>query len=437
MQKKNAAVLDPPKNPLGTEKVGKLILKFAIPAIISFLVNSLYNIVDQIFIGQGVGMYGNAATNVAFPITITSTAIALLLGIGSASNFNLKLGEGHKEQAGHFAGTGIFLLAVFGSALGISVLLFQKPLLFALGTTKNVLPYALEYTSIVAIGLPFITFSIGAGQLIRADGSPGYSMICVLSGAILNTLLDPLFIFVFRMGMAGAAWATVIGQLVSVSLTIGYFFRFKAVKLARKYFKPEAKNIRAILALGSAPFFNQVAMAAVQITMNNSLAYYGAMSQYGADIPLACVGVITKVNILFLGFTIGIAQGCQPINGFNYGQKNSSVKEDIYKGYICGNRNFNRCLSGFSNLSKGDCQCFRSGERDVFQVCGALFPHIYAAYLRQRNTSGNRELFYFHRQGQSRLDDYLNPSNTVSSASDTYFPCFFWYRRHHVCRPDR
>jgi Na+-driven multidrug efflux pump len=360
MQKKNAAVLDPPKNPLGTEKVGKLILKFAIPAIISFLVNSLYNIVDQIFIGQGVGMYGNAATNVAFPITITSTAIALLLGIGSASNFNLKLGEGHKEQAGHFAGTGIFLLAVFGSALGISVLLFQKPLLFALGTTKNVLPYALEYTSIVAIGLPFITFSIGAGQLIRADGSPGYSMICVLSGAILNTLLDPLFIFVFRMGMAGAAWATVIGQLVSVSLTIGYFFRFKAVKLARKYFKPEAKNIRAILALGSAPFFNQVAMAAVQITMNNSLAYYGAMSQYGADIPLACVGVITKVNILFLGFTIGIAQGCQPINGFNYGAKKF---ERVKKTYI-------KAISAATGISIVAFLAFQIFPREIVSVFG-------------------------------------------------------------------
>lgn len=321
--------------PLATEKTGKLILKFAIPAIISFLVNSLYNIVDQIFIGQGVGMFGNAATNVAFPLNTICTALALLLGVGSASNFNLRLGAGKKQEAAHVAGTGIFLLTVCGTALSVIVIIFLKPLLYAFGTTGNVFPYAFTYTSIVTAGYPLVIFSTGCSQLVRADGSPAYSMICVLSGAVLNTILDPLFIFGFHMGIAGAAWATVIGQAVSAALVLRYIFRFKTIKLGKKYFKPLAGDVRAILSLGVASFFNQISMAVVQIAMNNTLTYYGAMSRYGSDIPLACVGVISKVNILFIGFTIGIAQGCQPINGFNYGAKNfGRVKETYSKALI-------------------------------------------------------------------------------------------------------
>jgi putative MATE family efflux protein len=323
------------QNPLATEKTGKLILKFAIPAMISFLVNSLYNIVDQIFIGQGVGIYGNAATNVAFPLTTICTAIALLLGIGSASNFNLRLGAGKKEEAGHVAGAGVFLLAVSGIALCVIVFIFLKPLLYVFGSTENVYPYALTYTSIVTAGFPLVIFSTGCSQLIRADGSPTYSMICVLSGAILNTILDPLFIFGFNMGIAGGAWATVIGQAVSAALVVRYLFKFKTLKLGRNYLKPSGQDTKAIVSLGVASFFNQISMAVVQITMNNALTQYGALSKYGSDIPLACVGVISKVNILFIGLTIGIAQGCQPINGFNYGAKNyGRVRETYIKGLL-------------------------------------------------------------------------------------------------------
>lgn len=320
---------------LATERTGKLILKFAIPAIIGFLVNAAYNIVDQIFIGQGVGIFGNGATNVAFPFNIVCTALALLLGIGAASNFNLRLGAGQREDAGRVAGAGLFLLAVCGTALTVLIYIFLTPLLYAFGATENVFPYALTYTSIVTAGYPLIIFTVGGGHLIRADGSPTYSMVCVLSGAILNTILDPLFIFGFNMGIAGAAWATVIGQAVSAVLVVRYFFRFKTIKLEQKHFRPRGKDVAAILSLGVASFFNQISMAVVQVLMNNALTFYGAQSQYGADIPLACVGVISKVNTLFLGFTIGIAQGCQPINGFNYGAKNfGRVKETYTKGLI-------------------------------------------------------------------------------------------------------
>jgi Na+-driven multidrug efflux pump len=160
-------------------------------------------------------------------------------------------------------------------------------------------------------------------------------MICVLSGAILNTILDPLFIFGFNMGIAGGAWATVIGQAVSAVLVVRYLFRFKTLKLGQTYLKPSLHDIKAILSLGIASFFNQISMAVVQITMNNALTQYGALSRYGSDIPLACVGVISKVNILFMGLTIGIAQGCQPINGFNYGAKNyGRVRETYTKGML-------------------------------------------------------------------------------------------------------
>ncbi len=323
------------KNPLATEKTGKLIMKFAIPAMISFLVNALYNIVDQIFIGQGVGIYGNAATNVAFPFNTVCTALALLLGIGAASNFNLRLGAGKDEEAADVAGTGLFLLATTGIAITILTYIFLKPLLLAFGATENVYPYAFTYTSIVSAGYPLIIFTIGCGQLIRADGSPTYSMLTVLSGAIINTILDPLFIFGFNMGMAGAAWATVIGQAFSAVMAARYVFRFKSVKLSRQHLRFKRKDFKAIFSLGLPSCFNQIALAIIQISMNNALTFYGGQSRYGADIPLASVGVISKINILFVGLTIGIAQGCQPIVGFNYGAKNyDRVRETYIKGLV-------------------------------------------------------------------------------------------------------
>ncbi|MEG0377455.1 MAG: MATE family efflux transporter [Eubacterium sp.] len=309
-------------NPLATEPIRKLIIKFAVPSIISFLVGALYNIVDQIFIGQGVGMLGNAATNVAFPLTTISTSVALLIGIGSASNFNLELGAGNKERAGGIAGTGIFLLTIVGFILAAIVLIFLKPMMVAFGATDQVLPYALTYTSITAFGIPLLIFSIGCSHLIRADGKPTYSMLCMMSGAILNTILDPLFIFGFGWGIGGAALATVMGQLLSAIIAARYLFKFRTVKLTKDYLRPQKIFIKAIAGLGAAACFNQLAMTVVQITMNNTLTYYGAMSQYGSEIPLACVGVISKVNIVFMSFILGISQGCQPINGFNYGAKN-------------------------------------------------------------------------------------------------------------------
>lgn len=307
------------ENPLATERIGKLIAKFAIPAIISMLVSSLYNIVDQIFIGQGVGMLGNAATNIAFPISIICTATALLLGIGSASNYNLESGAGNSKKASQIVGTGLAVLIISGISIGIIVLVFLDPLLHLFGVTPDVLPLAQDYTGITAFGIPFLILTTGGNHLIRADRSPTYSMACMLTGAIINTILDPLFIFGFHWGIKGAAWATVIGQVISGVLVIIYFCKFRNLELTRDMLRPKGELLKAIASLGLAACINQIAMAIVQITMNNTLRHYGASSIYGTDIPLACVGVISKVNMVFMAICIGISQGCQPIWGFNYG----------------------------------------------------------------------------------------------------------------------
>lgn len=318
-------------NPLAEEKIGRLIARFAVPAIISMLVSSLYNIVDQIFIGQGVGMLGNAATNIAFPVSIICTATALLLGIGSASNYNLEAGAGRNDRAAEIAGNGLAMLVICGVVIGAVVLIFLNPLLHLFGVTKEILPYAQDYTGITAIGIPFLILTTGGNHLIRADRSPTYSMTCMLTGAILNTILDPLFIFVCHWGIKGAAAATVIGQVVSGLMVIYYFSKKRKMELKRSMFLPKAGYLKMIVSLGMASCINQIAMAIVQITMNNTLRYYGAQSMYGSEIPLACVGVISKVNMVFMAIAIGISQGCQPIWGFNYGAHNYDRVREAYK----------------------------------------------------------------------------------------------------------
>ena len=362
------------QNPLATEKVGRLIAKFAIPAIISMLVSSLYNIVDQIFIGQGVGMLGNAATNIAFPVSIICTATALLLGIGSASNFNLESGAGNTERAAGIAGTGLSVLAVSGVLIAVIVLLFLDPLLHLFGVTPDVLPYAQDYTGITAFGIPFLVLTTGGNHLIRADRSPTYSMTCMLTGAIINTILDPLFIFGFHWGIKGAAWATIIGQIISGLMVIIYFARFRHMELSASLLRPKGSYLKAIASLGMASCINQIAMAVVQITMNNTLRHYGASSMYGTDIPLACVGVISKVNMVFMAICIGISQGCQPIWGFNYGAGNfGRVKETYKKAAVISLAVGILFFVGFQIFPRQLVSIFGSGSEEYFHFAERYF----------------------------------------------------------------
>lgn len=319
------------ENPLGIQPIGKILVRFAVPSIIAMMVSALYNMVDQFFIGRSVGMLGNAATNVAFPLTITCTALSLLCGVGGAANFNLSLGRKEKEEAQRFAGAAVGMAVLAGMILCVIVRLFLKPFMRAFGATDQILEYSLTYTGITSLGFPFLILTTGGSNLIRADGSPKFSMTCTLIGAIINTILDPLFIFGFHMGMAGAAWATVIGQVVSALIVIWYLYHFKTVRIRLKTLIPSGKYCGAILSLGISPFCNQLAMMIVQIVMNNTLTYYGANSSYGSEIPLACAGIIAKVNMIFFAIVIGISQGMQPIVSFNYGAMNFRRVKETYK----------------------------------------------------------------------------------------------------------
>lgn len=324
-------------NPLGTLPVGRLLLKFAIPSIIAMLVTSLYNIVDQIFIGQSVGELGNAATNIAFPLTTCCLAISLLFGVGGSSAFNLSMGAGEKKEAAHYVGNSVMLMLICGIVLfGISQI-FLEPMLRFFGSPEEVLAYAKTYTRITSVGFPFAIITTGGGHLIRADGRPKIMMMCNLTGAAINTALDALFVFGFSWGIAGAAAATVIGQVIAAVLAIYYLIHYQTVQLEWKHLRPQWRFVSRVMSLGTAPCSNQLAMTVVQIVMNKTLKYYGSMSVYGEAIPIACAGIISKVNMLFFSFIIGLSQSLQPIASFNYGAKQYiRVKQAFQKAFFAG-----------------------------------------------------------------------------------------------------
>ena len=325
------------KNPLGEQPVNRLLSQFAIPSIISMLVGSLYNIVDQFFIGQRVGELGNAATNIAFPLSTSCLALALLIGIGGSSAFNLAMGSGDDKKAVHLLGNAVVLLAGSGLFLSIITFLFLNPLLLFFGSPKAVLPFAIEYTKVTAFGFPFLLLGTGGGHLIRADGRPRMTMVCNLIGAVINTVLDALFVFGLNLGMTGAALATVIGQMVSGIMAIICLMHGKTVSIHKEHLFVKWENVTRIASLGMAPCSNQVAMMVVQIIMNQSLKHYGSHSIYGENIPIACAGIITKVNMIFMSFVIGLSQGLQPIASFNYGAgKKGRVKEAYIKAVSIG-----------------------------------------------------------------------------------------------------
>lgn len=318
-------------NPLGTAPVPKLMASFAIPSIIGMLVSALYNIVDQFFIGQGVGTDGNAATNIAFPFSTLCIAAALLLGIGGASCFNLTMGKGDTKRAGYFAGNALTMLAGIGIVIAAFTLIFLTPLLKLFGSPDDILPYAKDYVAVSAIGFPFLILATGGGHIVRADGSPGMTMLLNLVGAVVNTILDAIFVLGLDWGMKGAAAATVIGQIVSALMVIFYVRKFKTVKLTLKHFVPQLKVISRVCAIGMASCFNQLAIALVQVVLNNSLKHYGSLSIYGEKEPLAVAGIVMKVNMIVFSIVIGLSQGAQPIQSFNYGAKNYSRVKSSYK----------------------------------------------------------------------------------------------------------
>ena len=319
------------ENPMGYKPIPRLLLSLAVPAIIANLVNALYNVVDQIFIGQGIGFLGNAATNIAFPITTIALAIGLLVGIGSASTFSLELGKGNPEKSRQAVGTATTTLLVSGLVIAAIILIFLKPLMIAFGATDEILDYAMAYTGITAFGLPFLFISTGTNPLVRADGHSTYSMAAIMSGAILNMILDYVFIFPLNMGIQGAAIATVISQITSAAILIAYLPRFQFVKLKIKDFIPNLQILLRILALGFSVFIFQISNVIIQIVSNNMYNIFGAASIYGSNIPIAVSGIVLKLNVIFTTVIIGLVQGGQPIMGYCYGAQKYKRVKDTYK----------------------------------------------------------------------------------------------------------
>lgn len=319
---------------LGKDNINKLLLSFALPCVISMLINSIYNIVDQIFIGKGVGTLGNAATNVIFPLVIIFNAVAGLIGNGAAANLSLKLGEGKKEEGGKIIGSSVTISFILALILSVLSYIFLPKLVYMFGCTNSVYKYAIDYGRIIILGAPFMIIYSSLSQLIRADGSPKYSMILLVIGAIINIILDPIFIFGFHLGVKGGAIATVIGQVVSFIMAIFYLKKVKSVKLNKSSFFIDRSILRT-LGLGLSSFITQGTVLALFIFMNNMMTKYGVYTKYGADIPLSVYGVISKINSLFISTILGISIGAQPIIGYNYGAGNyKRVKETLRKVLI-------------------------------------------------------------------------------------------------------
>ncbi len=313
---------------LREEPVGKLMGKYAVPCIISLLVGALYNIVDQIFIANAtyLGSYGNAANTVVFPLTVIALAIAVMVGDGCCAFVSLSLGKNKPQDAGKSVGNSILLTVLFSLVLCAVYLIFSRQIIAMFGGTVNeeTFRHSEEYFFWISLGIPFYMFGQAMNPVIRADGSPKFAMVSTLAGAAVNIILDPVFIFVFRWGMMGAAVATVIGQIVTAVLVVWYLTHMKTVKLSGEDFKLRREIAGRTLILGSCSFLSQISLVAAMAAINNMVRQYGALDavfgqeQY-AQIPMAVLGIVMKFFQIVISIVVGMAAGCIPIVGYNMG----------------------------------------------------------------------------------------------------------------------
>ena len=320
---------------LGEEKISKLMLKFSVPCVLSLLVSALYNIADQIFIGNSeLSTLGNAATGVVFPFFIIAQAFAWCFGDGCAAYLNICLGKKDMQSADKAIGTGVtvtLLTSLLLIAVGYPL---KAPLLTLFGASENSLGMAIEYLDVILAFFPFFMLSNMMNSVIRADGSPACSMASMLAGAVVNIVLDPLFIFGFHWGMAGAAWATVLGQLVSFLICVWYFFRTKTFRLHPRSFLPDFRAFAGALKLGISSFITQMTILVIVLVSNRMLVRYGAVSQYGVDIPIAVMGIESKVFTVVINIVVGIVLGCQPIIGYNIGAGNYARVKRLFRSIL-------------------------------------------------------------------------------------------------------
>lgn len=319
-------------NFLGTEKISKLMIKFSVPCVLSLLVSALYNIVDQIFIGNSeLSALGNAATGVVFPIFIIVQAFAWCFGDGCAAYLNICQGRSDSQNAHKSIGTGITLTFICGVVLMAIFYPLKTQILTLFGASENSIGYAVEYFNLILAFFPIFMLSNMMNAIIRADGTPAWSMASMLAGAVTNIILDPVFIFGAKWGMKGAALATVIGQTVSFAVTFIYFFRTKTFKLKPKSFIPDMKSFAPALQLGTSSFITQMTIVIISLVCNIMLAKYGAMSKYGVDIPIAIIGIESKVFTVVINIVVGIVLGCQPIISYNMGAKRFDRVKELYR----------------------------------------------------------------------------------------------------------
>ncbi|MCX7022997.1 MAG: MATE family efflux transporter [Spirochaetes bacterium] len=301
---------------LGTGRIPALLVKFSIPAIVGMLVNAIYNIVDRIFIGRGVGPLGIAGATIAFPIMLVQMAFSMLIGVGATTLVSLSLGERNVEKAERVLGNAFALIMMVSATLTAAGLLFLEPLLMLFGASQTILPYARDYTSVILAGTVFQAIGMGMNSLIRGEGNPRMAMATMLIGAVLNTVLDPIFIFVFGWGVSGAALATIISQGVSAAWVLGYYLTGKShLRLRRRNFRLSVDTVAAIVSIGSAPFVMQSASSILNGLMNNQL------QRYGGDLAVSAMGIIFSVAMLFFMPIFGLNQGAQPIIGYNFGAR--------------------------------------------------------------------------------------------------------------------
>ena len=317
---------------LGQERISKLLLKFSIPCVMGLLISAFYNIVDQIFIGNSdLGYLGNAATGVSFPVICIANAFAWCVGDGAASFLSICAGRGDADRAHKCVGTGITVTTIISLILTTVGLLWARPLMALFGASEQTLHMAVEYFRIVVAFFPFYLLLNVMNSMIRADGSPAYAMVAMLTGAVINIVLDPVFIFLLKWGIAGAAWATVIGQVMSFLVCAVYFRKPKTFRLSRKSFRPDGGVLRSIVSLGGATFITQLSIVVMSLVCNMTLAKYGALSVYGQDIPISVFSIQTKVYTIVCSIVTGVVLGGQPIFGYNYGAGNMNRVREAYK----------------------------------------------------------------------------------------------------------
>ena len=324
---------------LGTERVGRLMKQYAVPCIISLLVGALYNIVDQIFIANAsdLGSYGNAANTVVFPLTVVALAIAVMIGDGCCAFVSISLGRRQPEPAKKSVGNSVVMTLAGSVILTAIYLLFDETIIAMFGGTVNAetFAYAREYFFFITLGIPFYMFGQAMNPIIRADGNPRFAMVATLTGAVINIILDPIFIFVFRWGMMGAAVATVLGQIATATLSVGYLLRMKVIRPAAGDFRLSGKICMRTLTLGMTSFLSQISLVAAMAAVNNMLRKYGAVDpvfsqeQY-AQIPMAVVGIVMKFFQIVISIVVGMAAGCIPIAGFNMGAGHKDRVRELF-----------------------------------------------------------------------------------------------------------